>query len=286
MFAHGGSSSKTSTRLDSDHSRPSSPGSKSPVKANVYGTTRAPVASGSAARRSFALRATEGRREDPERRHLSVRARERRARREPAEDDAFGTGVAQHLVGPAPERNPVPEVERELEAVRHDADDGMHVLAEPQFASDDVSRAGEAPLPDVVADDDDGGGAGRRIGVGDRPADERRHPRDPKPGGRDLGDRRELDRSVGRDDVAPDRLERADVIDRLQAGAPTLDVLPRRVTPPAGLAVPHLDGDNPVTLVERKRTPHDDVERGEHDRGDADRQRSSPARRPASAPSS
>ena len=90
-----------------------------------------------------------------------------------------------------------PEVERELEAVRHDADDGVHGLAEPQLAPDDVSRAGEAPLPDVVADDDDGGGAGRRIGIGDRPADKRRHPRDPKPGGRDLGDRRELDRSVG-----------------------------------------------------------------------------------------
>ena len=162
MFAHGGSSSKTSARLDSDQSRPSSPGSKSPVKANVYGTTRAPVAlRASAGGASFALRATEGRREDPERRHLRVRARERRARREPAEDDAFGTGVAQHLVGPEPQRNPVPEVERELEAVRHDTDDGMHVLAEPQLASDDVSRAGEAPLPDVVADDDDGGGAGR-----------------------------------------------------------------------------------------------------------------------------
>ena len=66
------------------------------------------VASRSAGRPSSALRATEGRREDPERRHLSVRARERRARREPAEDDAFGTGVAQHLVvrGPEPERNP------------------------------------------------------------------------------------------------------------------------------------------------------------------------------------
>ena len=36
----------------------------------------------------------------------------------------------------------------------------MHDLAEPQFASDDVSRAGEAPLPDVVADDDDGAAPG------------------------------------------------------------------------------------------------------------------------------
>ena len=131
----------------------------------------------------------------------------------------------------------------------------MHVLAEPQFASDDVSRAAEAPLPDVVADDDDGGGAGRGIGVVDGPADERRHPRDPKPGGRDLGDRRELDRSVGRDDVAPDRLERADLTDRLQGRAPTRKILPCRVQPPAGLAVPHLDGDNPVTVVERQRTP-------------------------------
>ena len=200
-----------------------------------------------------------------------MRASERRVRREPREDGAFGTGVAQHLVGPGLQGNPVPEVERELEAVRHDADDGVHGLAEPQLASDDVSRAGEAPLPDVVADDDDRGGAGRGIGVSDRPADQRRHPRDPKPGGRDLGDRRELDRTVGRDDIAPDRLERADVADRLQAGAPALDVLPRRVTPPAGLAVPHLDGDDPVALFERKRTPHDDVERGEHDRRDADR---------------
>ena len=229
MFAQGGSSSNTSARLDSDQSRPNSPGSKSPVNANVYGTTRAPVALGR--RPSFALRATEGRREDPERRHLRVRARERRVRREPAEDDAFGTGVAQHLVGPGLQGNPVPEVERELEAVRHDADDGVHGLAEPQLASDDVSRAGEAPLPDVVADDDDGGGAGRQVGVDDDPADERRHPRNPEPGGRDLGDRHEFDRSVGRDHVAPDRLEGADIIDRLQAAAPTLDVLPRRVPP-------------------------------------------------------
>src|SRR6187401_860197 len=42
MFAPGGSSSKTSTRLDNDQISPSSPGSKSPVNANVYGTTRAP----------------------------------------------------------------------------------------------------------------------------------------------------------------------------------------------------------------------------------------------------
>jgi hypothetical protein len=92
------------------------------------------------------------------------------------------------------------------------------------------------------------------------------------PGGRRAaGDRHEVDRSVGRDDVAPDRLEGADLINRLQADAPTLDVLPRRVPPLAGLAVPpHLDGDDPVALVERKRTPHEDVERGEHDRGDGD----------------
>src|SRR4029453_9055489 len=97
----------------------------------------------------------------------------------------------------------------------------MHILAEPQLASDDVSRAGEAPLPDVVADDDDGGGAGRRIGIGDQPPDERWHPRDAKPGGRDLGDRRELDRSIGCDDVALDCLERADVTDRLPPRGPT-----------------------------------------------------------------
>ena len=112
----------------------------------------------------------EGRREDPERRNLRMRAGQRRARREPAEDDAFGTGGAQHLVvsgGAALQGHPVPEVERELEAVRHDADDGVHGLAEPQLASDDVSRAGETPLPDVVADDDDGGGAGRQVGVDD-----------------------------------------------------------------------------------------------------------------------
>jgi hypothetical protein len=58
----------------------------------------------------------------------------------------------------------------------------------------------------------------------------------------------------------------------LQAGAPTLDVLPRRVSPPAGLTIPHLDRDHPVTLVQRQPAPHEDVERGEHDRGDADRQ--------------
>jgi hypothetical protein len=57
----------------------------------------------------------------------------------------------------------------------------------------------------------------------------------------------------------------------LQAAAPTLDVLPRRVPPLTGLAVPHLNGHDPVALVERKGGPHEDVERGEHDRRDADR---------------
>ena len=89
----------------------------------------------------------------------------------------------------------------------------MHHLAEPQLASDHVAGAAEAPLPDVVADDDDGGGTGRGVGIDEGPADERRHPRDPEPDGRDLGDRRELDRSVCGDDVAPDRLEGADIID-------------------------------------------------------------------------
>ena len=56
----------------------------------------------------------------------------------------------------------------------------------------------------------------------------------------------------------------------MQAAAPALDVLPRRVPPLTGLAVPDLDGDDPVALFERKPTPHDDVERGEHDRRDAD----------------
>ena len=268
MFAHGGSSSNTSSRLDSDHSRPSSPVSKSPVKANVYGTTRAPVVSAVGPPPRCTLRRAGIPSADTSAcARASVAPGASRPKTTPS-----GPVLRSVRVGSRPERNPVPEVERELEAVRHDTDDGVHVLAEPQFASDHVSRAGEAPLPDVVADDDDGGGAGRGVGVDDRPADQRRHPRHPKPGGRDLGDRRELDRSVGRNDVALDRLERADVIDRLQAGAPTLEVLPRRVTPPAGLAVPHLDGDNPVTLVERKRTPHDHVERSEHDRGDADRQ--------------
>ena len=241
------------------------------MKANVYGTTRGPVASAFGRRPSFALRATEGRRRIPSAdtsacARASVAPGASRPKTTPS-------GPVLRSISSAPRRSGTQY--RKLNGNWKPS--GMTpttvctVLAEPQFASDDVSRAGEAPLPDVVADDDDGGGAGRRIGVGDRPADERRHPRDPKPGGRDLGDRRELDRSVGRDDVAPDRLERADIIDRLQAGAPTLDVLPRRVTPPAGLAVPHLDGDNPVPLFERKRTPHDDVERGEHDRGDADR---------------
>jgi hypothetical protein len=60
MFAHGGSSSRTSPRLDSDQSRLMSPGSKSPVKANVYGTTRGPVASDFPPSRS-ALRRASGR---------------------------------------------------------------------------------------------------------------------------------------------------------------------------------------------------------------------------------
>ena len=247
MFAQGGSSSNTSARLDSDQSRPNSPRSKSPVKANVYGTTRGPVAS------AFGRASIDGRIPSAETSacaRASVASGASRPKTTPS-------GPALRSISSAPGRSGTqyPEVVRELEAVRHDADDGVHGLAEPQLASDDVSRTGEAPLPDVVADDDDGGGAGRQVGVDDDPADERRHPRNPEPGGRDLGDRHEFDRSVGRDHVAPDRLEGADIIDRLQAGAPTLDVLPRRVPPLTGLAVPDLDGDDPVALFERKRSP-------------------------------
>ena len=94
-----------------------------------------------------------------------MRAGERRVRREPAEDHAFRTGVTQHAVGLESERNPVAKIERELEACRHDTDYHVRVLAEPEFASDHVGRAGEAPLPDVIADYHNGSGAWGRIGV-------------------------------------------------------------------------------------------------------------------------
>ena len=54
----------------------------------------------------FALRAIGG--QYPERGYLGVRLGERRAGREPAEDNAFGTGVAQRVAWLAPQRNPGP----------------------------------------------------------------------------------------------------------------------------------------------------------------------------------
>jgi len=61
------------------------------------------------------------------------------------------------------------------EALRHHADDGALRPVEPQRAPDDVGVAGEARVPEPIAEDDDGGGRTLDITRGERATDERRH---------------------------------------------------------------------------------------------------------------
>ena len=63
----------------------------------------------------------------------------------------------------------------------HYADDGTHGVAEPQRPMTSCC-AGEAPLPDVVTDEDEGAAPGRKVGISYDPADARRHPRQPERG--------------------------------------------------------------------------------------------------------
>ena len=59
------------------------------------------------------------------------------------------------------------------EALRHDADDGAHFAVEAQLAADDAGVAAKGTLPEFVAENGDGLGAGGGIGRGRSAADER-----------------------------------------------------------------------------------------------------------------
>ena len=221
MFAQGGSSSKTSSRLDSDQSRPSSPRSKSPVKANVYGTTRGPVAS-AFGRASIdppsrcALRRAGGRIPSADTSacaRASVASGASRPKTTPS-------GPALRSISSAPSRSGTQY--RKLNGNWKPS--GMTPTtvctsspsrsSRPMTSRAPAKRRCQTSWPMTMTGAAPGAASASTIG---RPM-QRRHPRDPEPGGRDLGDRHEFDRSVGRDDVAPDRLEGADIIDRLQAG--------------------------------------------------------------------
>jgi hypothetical protein len=112
----------------------------------------------------------------------------------------------------------------------------------------------------------------------------RRHLPTPEPGGRISATAASSTRSVGRDDVAPDRPGTRRRPDRLQAGAPTLRG-PATSCHAAGRPRGPISGwRQSGRPLGGSRTPHDDVERGERPRR-CRSPRPSPARQPASAPS-
>ena len=129
----------------------------------------------------------------------------------------------------------------------------MRVPANANLASDDGLIAGELRLPDVVANHDHPGRAGPLVGVDQRSAEERGHPRQAEAGCSHFGDLDRLALSRLRDEVALDREERAEVDDRAKLALPHPEVVEQPLVLTVPLRVELPERDNAVTLVQRQR---------------------------------
>ena len=160
MFAQGGTSNNVkSSMMRSDH-----PFSREMKHLRVGDDAR--VEAGRRCRSRSALR----RWREAERFELRSRALERRPRRKPAEREDLGPFAPRSSGRACAQRNPILMVDREREALRHHADDGMHRVVEPHAPAEDLGIRREARAPRVVADDDNGLGVGALVRFDERPA--------------------------------------------------------------------------------------------------------------------
>ena len=209
----------------------------------------------------------------PDRRQLRLGTPERNTVGEPAEHVDRRATAARVIGRIQAQRDPVAVGERESEALRHDADDGVRRRAESNRSPDDVRITVEATLPLLVCDHQHRGGAFALVILREVSPLDRQHAGDTEAGRAHLGDAYQRG-TIVRDQIAAARTERAEVLHGLELLAPHHEVVqrpPLRIAGLVGAVV--LDRDDAIALIERKRRVQHRVDDGEGARADRDRDR-------------
>ena len=156
----------------------------------------------------------------------------------------------------------------------HDADDGVHHVAEPQLSSQHRRVTAKSRVPHVVTDDHDRRGTGALVGCDNRASDDRHHTGDVEAGRRDLCDLNGLSRAASKGHVARDGSERANLPDRLHLAPPHHEIVHRPPHLGVRLDVPILECHDALTALDRQRRVEEGIKEREEAGadGDADRQ--------------
>src|SRR5918995_6205064 len=105
-----------------------------------------------------------------------------------SEDEDLGSLSRSKRSSIGTEWYPVTVVDGEPVPLGHDADDGVHRVAEPQLSSEHRRVTAESRVPHVVTDDHDRRGTGALVGCDNRASDDRLHTGDVETVRRDLCD--------------------------------------------------------------------------------------------------
>jgi hypothetical protein len=188
-----------------------------------------------------------------ERAQFGLRLGERDARREATEYLDRRSRAAFVRGSVRPKRQPELVAYRKREPVGHDADDGARGAPDPDRPSDDTGLREEPVLPELVPDDNHRRRAVRRVGVDERPAEERRHANNLECGRGDLDAARGLAGYVAGADVPLDGPERADVLHGPELLAPCDEVGHGTRLRTFVSKVPVLKSHDAVAFLERQR---------------------------------
>ena len=142
-------------------------------------------------------------------------------------------------------------VERETECGGHHSDNRVKGVVESQRSAKHIRIAVEPPLPFVVADNDDGRGARSLVVRDDIPADQRCRARDSKACCRHFGHGDAFAGSTIHDEVPLDRSKRSDLLERLHAVSPPVEIVERGLAAPVRGWIPDLNGDHAIAFLDR-----------------------------------
>jgi hypothetical protein len=164
-------------------------------------------------------------------------------------------------------------IERKREALWHHAHDGARRGAQLHRATDDVRIGGEACAPRIVADEQDGCGARLLVALEQVAAQRRRHSRNAKSRGGDLGDADHVWQNAAAEQRTSGLAERAEILNVGDVRPPGCQIVERTPLGRVRRRIPVLHGDDAVALVQRERGVEHAVDDAERAHGDGDRDR-------------
>jgi hypothetical protein len=161
--------------------------------------------------------------------------------------------------------------ERKAEIRRHDADDGARRAVDAKRCADDIPGAAIALLPDVVAEEDDGGGAGSIVPLTEAAPEDGFDAQRAVGGHGELAAAQSLGTFIFRGDIERREAERTKLFEGCLARLDDRDIrnAQRLLALVLVGAAPH-HRHNPVRIGERQPFEHGAVDDGKHGRAQAD----------------